>query len=142
MKNLLITRVFQGNPNIYNITEALKNNHLESRRISAHKDKIKKGDKAILWQSGKNAGCYALLEITSDVLIFNENELETQHYLTNNDNNSTERVKIKVLKNFVENPILQKAIKEHKNFNNFKGGNQGTNFTSTKLEYSTLFNSE
>ncbi|MCD8453785.1 EVE domain-containing protein [Tenacibaculum finnmarkense genomovar ulcerans] len=132
--------VFQGNPNIYNITEALKNNHLESWRISAHKDKIKKGDKAILWQSGKNAGCYALLEITSDVLIFNENELETQHYLTNNDNNSTERVKIKVLKNFVENPILQKAIKEHKNFNNFKGGNQGTNFTSTKLEYSTLFN--
>ena len=48
------------------IETAIKNNLLEDWTVSAHKDKIKKGDKVILWISGKNSGCYSLAEVTSE----------------------------------------------------------------------------
>jgi hypothetical protein len=49
--------IFQGNPNNYPFEEAIKNNLLDAWTVSAHKDKIKVGDKAILWISGKHSGC-------------------------------------------------------------------------------------
>jgi len=43
---------------------ALRDNTLKNMVYSAHKYKIKKGDKVILWVSGKDAGCYALGVVT------------------------------------------------------------------------------
>ena len=130
--------VFQGNPEIYDITKALKAGHLKSWKVAAHKDKIKIGDQVILWQTGSLSGCYAFAEVTSDVNIFEEETNEQQYYTETLNTNATERVQIKIIKNLVEDPILWKDIKEHPTFLNFKAGNQGTNFSATEAEFNAL----
>ena len=130
--------VFQGNPEIYDITKALKAGHLKSWKVAAHKDKIKIGDQVILWQTGKQSGCYAFAEVTSDVKIFEEETHEQQYYTETSNTNATERVQIKIIKNLVEDPVLWKDIKENPTFLNFKAGNQGTNFSATEAEFNAL----
>lgn len=130
--------VFQGNPKIYDITNALKAGHVKSWKVAAHKDKIKIGDQIILWQTGTQAGCYALAEVTSEVNIFEEETFEQQYYINPSDNSATERVKIKIVKYLAEEPILWEELKDLDEFKEFKGSNQGTNFTATKDEYNTL----
>lgn len=130
--------IFQGNPKIYNIQQALRAWHLRSWKVATHKDKIKIGDKAIIWQTGENAGCFALAEVTSKVDIFEEDLNEKHYYIHKDDLPNNERVKIKILHNFENKPILWKDIKNNKAFADFKAGNQGTNFSATKNEYETL----
>jgi 5-methylcytosine-specific restriction protein B len=132
--------VFQGSPKIYNIVDALKSGHVKSWKVAAHKDKIKIGDQVILWQTGNQAGCYALAEVTSELGMFKEEDYENQYYLNPIDNVEIERVKIKIVKNMAENPILWIDIKENNTFSGFKGSNQGTNFTATKEEFNALLN--
>lgn len=130
--------IFQGNPTIYNITSALNNDHLKSWKVAAHREKIKIGDKIIIWQTGDEAGCYALAEVTSDVDVFEEEGFEQQYYVNNKGGNKTERVKIKIEENLADHPILWKELKNNPNFSNFKAGNQGTNFSATEEEYNSL----
>ena len=130
--------IFQGNPKIYNTTVALKSGHLKSWKVAAHKDKIAIGDKVIIWQTGKDAGCYALAEVTSEVGVFEEEQFEQQYYTDASNSKATERVKIKVIKNFVDNPILNNDLKDNSIFLNFKAGNQGTNFRATEEEFIEL----
>ncbi|WP_066224986.1 EVE domain-containing protein [Formosa haliotis] len=130
--------IFQGNPDIYNITNALKAAHLKSWKVGAHKDKIKIGDQVILWQTGKDAGCYALAEITSDVSVFEEEPFEKQYYTDVSNTKATDRVKLKITKYLADTPILWQDIKDVPTFSNFNAGNQGTNFTATEKEFNAL----
>lgn len=130
--------IFQGNPNIYNITNALKAAHLKSWKVAAHKDKIKIGDQVILWQTGKTPGCYALAEVTSEVGAFKEEAFEKKYYLNQVESIATDRVKIKITKYLADNPILWNDIKDNPVFSNFNAGNQGTNFTATQEQFNTL----
>lgn len=52
--------LFQYNPNHLDLKMELKTKDLKHFPLKAHKDKIKVGDKVILWQSGKGAACYGL----------------------------------------------------------------------------------
>lgn len=132
--------IFQGNPTIYDIESALKQGHLKSWKVAAHRDKIKNGDQVILWQTGANAGCYALAEVTSDVSVLEEEKVEKQYYKNPNESVPTERVTIRILKNLVDDPILKFDIDDDPVFSEFKGGNQGTNFSASQEEFETLLN--
>lgn len=126
--------VFQGNPKIYDIVGALKNNAITTWKVAAHNDKIKVDDKVILWLTGNNSGCYALAKVTAEVGKYEMNPKETQFYKVayNEDEN---RVIIEIEKDFSSNPILWNTIKNEAILKDFKGGNQGTNFIATKAEY-------
>lgn len=133
--------IFQGNPRIYDIKNALQGGHIKSWKIAAHKDSIKFGDRIILWQTGDRAGCYALAKIVSEVGLLMEEPEELQYYLSSSDReieSDNVRVKIKVVKNLADNPVLWKDIKDNPIFSNFKAGNQGTNFSATEEEYNSL----
>ncbi|PWK18559.1 EVE domain-containing protein [Xanthomarina spongicola] len=130
--------IFQCSPNIYNITDALKAAHVKSWKVAAHKDKIKHGDKVILWVTGREAGCYALAEVTSEVGVFEEENNEKQYYISGNDSGETERVKIKITKYLAEDPVFWYSIKDNPKFSNFNAGNQGTNFNATEKEYNAI----
>ena len=132
--------IFQGNPNIYDVTSALKAGNLKSWKVAAHKDKIQIGDQVIIWQTSDNAGCYALAEVTSEVSVLEEEEIEQQYYKNPSNSKPTERVTIKILKNLVEEPILWSDIKDDPVFIEFKAGNQGTNFSASQKEFDTLLN--
>ncbi|TBV25684.1 hypothetical protein DMZ43_12165 [Meridianimaribacter sp. CL38] len=130
--------VFQGNPKIYDLTAALKAQHVSSWKVAAHKDNIKIGDKIILWQTGEESGCYALAEVISNVERMEEDEFEIQYYTNTKEIEATERVKIKITKEFTDRPILKDEVLTDPIFSNFKGGNQGTNFSATEEEYNAL----
>jgi hypothetical protein len=130
--------IFQGSPKIYNAIEAINDNAVKTWTVSSHKDKIKPGDKFILWLTGANPGCYALGRVDSEVMMMKEEDLEMKYYLSPTSQIENTRVKIVIEHNLVDNPVLLEMIKEDLVFNDFKGSNQGTNFTATKEQYETF----
>lgn len=138
--------VFQGNPKIYDVYSALKDNAVKTWNVKAHKDKIKIGDKVILWVTGKQSGCYALAEVESDIYYGNEFETEKKYYTKESKKYYPEEekvegsdiVKLKVTNNLYNMPISWDEIKDQPAFKDFKGSNQGTNFSSTKEEYDKI----
>ncbi|WP_282050226.1 AAA family ATPase [Maribacter aquivivus] len=130
--------IFQGSPNIYDINSALKDGYLKSFKVAAHKEKIKIGDKVILWQTGDSAGCYALAEVTSEVATFEEEPIEKNYYINSEHSSITERVRIDIEFLLLDHPVLQMDIRGDKAFSAFKAGNQGTNFSATEQEYNAI----
>ena len=127
--------VFQGNPKVFDFETALKQEILSDWTVSAHKDKIKIGDKVILWITGNESGCYALAEITS------EPHLKTtspDDHLWKREDKSALKADIKIIHNLVSNPILKEEIQNTENLKDLKIGNQGTNFAATEDEYNSL----
>ena len=55
--------LFQAHPKAFRLRDALRVGALSTFELRAHKGKVKRGDKAIIWQTGKSAGCYALATI-------------------------------------------------------------------------------
>jgi hypothetical protein len=70
--------VFQGNPKLYDFETGLSEDVIKDWTVSAHKDKIKVGDKVILWITGSNSGCYALAEITEEPSLDKRSPRKTQ----------------------------------------------------------------
>lgn len=124
--------LFQGNPKMYDFETALKNNVISDWSVSAHKDKIKPGDKVILWLTGPNSGCYGLAEVSSKPYQTRKTS-DDEHWKVNNK--IEYKVDIKITHSFFNNPILKDSITQAKEVENLKAGNQGTNFTATKEEY-------
>ncbi|MBZ9778448.1 EVE domain-containing protein [Psychroflexus sp. CAK8W] len=125
--------LFQGNPKIFDFESALSDDSLQDFTVSSHKDKIKVGDKVIIWLTGKQAGCYALAEITSEPSI-QSNSIGDKYWKKENSNEL--KAGIKITHNLYDNPILWEDLKDLDTFKDFKAGNQGSNFTATKEEYS------
>lgn len=114
--------VFQCNPEQYDIFNEWQNRETETWKVAAHKKEIKPGDKVILWVTGMNSGCYGLCTVTSDIL-------KDEH---------GDYVEMSIDSNFVNSPISKEILLSLPEFNGFKGGNQGTNFTATKEQYDTI----
>lgn len=129
--------VFQGNPGKYDIVKALENGHVKKWTVTAHKDKIKSGDKIICWVSGSESGCYALGRVSSDPYVSVDGEQDREYYKKNHDVIMEEslRCDVEIEVNLAHQPILKNQITDKTEFQDFKGGNQGTNFTATREQY-------
>jgi hypothetical protein len=127
--------VFQGNPKIYNIVEALNNSELTTWSVKSHKESIKIGDKIILWVTGNDSGCYGLGEVKSEMFDGIDDENQMKYYTDKSVNEIASRVKIQITHNFSNQPILKNDLASLKQFDDFKGGNQGTNFSATKEQF-------
>ncbi len=131
--------IFQGNPKIFNVVGAINDNALKSWSVKAHKDKIKKGDKFILWMTGENQGCYALGKLTSDVYEGIDDEIELKYYYVDpNPNEKGLMVDVEITHNLTSNPITKDAIIGVKELADLKVGNRGTNFSATEIEYNKI----
>lgn len=127
--------IFQGNPKVFDFETALKKEILTDWTVSAHKDKIKVGDKIILWITGNKAGCYALAEVTSEP---HTKKPSPNDHLWKNEDKSNIKAGIKITHNWVDNPILKTTVNELEELNTLNVGNQGTNFSATKEQYDTI----
>jgi hypothetical protein len=124
--------IFQGNPKAFDFEKGLKEDLIDNWTVTAHKDKIKSGDKVILWITGKNAGCYALAEVTHDPMVIKNSK---DDHLWNNESKESLKVGIKITRNLVDRPILKENIIDLTEFSGLKVGNQGTNFILKETEY-------
>jgi len=130
--------VFQGNPTLFNVVEALKNNVLKHWAVKQYEKEIKIGDKVILWISGQNSGIYALATVTSPVHLTTENESEIVYYTDPSKATSSDRVCISIDVNLVNRPLLKDLILRNKDLEDLNQGRQGTNFKATKQQYDTI----
>ena len=127
--------VFQGNPKVFDFETALKKELVTDWSVSAHKDKIKVGDKVILWITGDNSGCYALAEVTSEP---HERTSSPDDHLWQEEDKSELKADVKITHNLVDSPILKESIDSLEELKDLKVGNQGTNFSATEEEYKTI----
>ncbi|MGV8944871.1 MAG: AAA family ATPase [Lutibacter sp.] len=131
--------IFQGNPKIYNVVDAINDNALKSWTVKTHKDKIKKGDKIVFWLTGDISGCYALGETTSEVYEGADDEAELKYYYIDIDpNEKSLRIDVKITHNLTSTPITKELINDIEELKDLKVGNQGTNFSATKEEYDKI----
>ncbi|MEI7983973.1 MAG: EVE domain-containing protein, partial [Bacteroidota bacterium] len=130
--------IFQGNPKMYRIVDALKDNVIKNWSVTAHKNEINISDKAILWITGEKSGCYALCKVISSVENRMEEDDELKYYIDISPNESLDRVQLELEYNWWDQPILKQEISEFPEFNNFNVGNRGTNFSATKAQYDKL----
>lgn len=130
--------IFQGNPKHYDVKGALQANKISSWSVKAHADKIKEGDKFILWVTGNKSGCYALGSVISEVHERVDSEDELEFYTGKRDNNPQTRVNIIIDHNYSNSPLSKESLLSLPQFKGFNGGNQGTNFSATKEQYQAI----
>jgi len=130
--------IFQANPEYFDVIGALRDKALKTWNINAHKQKIKTGDKVILWVTGEKSGCYALCEVTSWVEEGIVNPEELKYYVKQPDNQYGSQVSIKIEENIYNNYVPKDKLLELPEFQNFKAGNRGTNFEATKEQYEVI----
>ena len=117
--------IFQFNPKQWDIRKKWDTyTKTEWWRVTAHKDKIKHGDKVILWMTGDESGCYALCEVISDVHFDEEEKLDV--------------VELGVIYNLKDKPVLKQKLIDLPEFEVFYGGKQGTNYSATKAQYDKI----
>lgn len=126
------TWVFQANPKLYNITEAL--NTLTSIYWGArqHRSAIKKGDLVYIWQSGPEAGILASGTIATEVGEYDQTD---EHWIDEPEERSDLGVLIGDLHVF-QNPITRTALLEESRLSDLAilRSPQGTNFAVTPDE--------
>ncbi|RQP10090.1 MAG: EVE domain-containing protein, partial [Chryseobacterium sp.] len=127
--------IFQCSPKAFDIETALRTGVLDDWTISAHKGRIKTGDKVIIWVTGENSGCYALAEIVYEPRIVDSSDDDS---LWKVENTNSLKAGIRITHNLVERPILKENIANIPALSDLKVGNQGTNFTATETEFEVL----
>lgn len=128
--------LFQANPRVFRLKEALRAGILESFAVVNHKDKIQPGDRVILWETGKHAGCYALGTITSSVSEFNPGKAESKFF--QEELPDTARVNIKVDYNLWNRPITKEILPKDSSFEQFYAGLPGTNYHATAAQFKAM----
>ena len=128
--------IFQNKPENYDVVGAVKALDTLTLRVKQHREEIKKGDKAYIWQSGPDSG------IIASGIIMNDPELTTFQdpyirgdFLKNDDPYLA--VEIKVKRKFIQSRVLRavlQADERTKQLDIFKQRQQGTNFRVTKAQ--------
>lgn len=130
--------LFQNNPKKFKLREALQQEALKTFVVKTHQGKIKKGDKVIIWQTGQDAGCYALATVTSNV----ENDQADQQEVPffKEVPTETNRVHLDIDYNLWSKPITKDFIPLSKSFDRFYGGLSGTNYKATEEQFEEIIN--
>ena len=126
--------IFQGNPKVYDFSSAINEGTIDQWTASAHRDKMRIGDRVVFWLTGTNSGCYALGEITSDPF----KNFEPKDEFWKEEDKSEWKVGVKISHNCSSNPILKEQADITEELVSLMVGNQGTNFTATKEQYECI----
>lgn len=128
--------LFQSSPKVFLLKEALEAEAVQSFSLKSHKTKVKQGDKVILWQTGKNTGCYGLATIEGTPEETKVLPIETSYF--KKLPNKGLRVKIQIEYNLWNRPITKEILPNVPEFEPFYAGIPGTNFKATKAQYTAL----
>lgn len=132
--------VFQANPTRFDVFNALSDPEVQRHhwQVNQNINKIKKGDIALIWMSGKEAGIYAVAEIASNPSIMGEPPAEEKYWLSCEDR-GVERLRVELINKtvLINSPVYRyelKAIEELKNLSILRVA-QGTNFPVSPAEW-------
>lgn len=135
--------IFQGNPNRYDVVNALSDPKMQRYcwQVNQHKQRIKKGDIGIIWMSGKEAGIYAVAEILTDPAIMAEPPTEEQYWVSDNDK-GVKRLRVELSNRtvLINNPLYRTDLKAKDGLSKLSilQVAQGTNFPVTHDEWHVI----
>jgi hypothetical protein len=116
--------IFQANPKQYDILKMLDNQDVIKKfhwSIKQHKNIISKNQIGLIWLSGKEAGIYAITEIISNPDYFVESDAEKEYWHDNTEEEGAQlKVKMKLIRNLTNNPIIKETIKKRNGLQNLK----------------------
>lgn len=132
--------IFQGNPNRYDILNALSDKEIGNTihwMVNQNKNKIHKGHLVLLWMSGKEAGVYALARVECEPAMLSENMPELKYWVGDYEHELENRVRLSVLKRFLNNPILRETLLKIPELSKLSilRQSQGTNFPVRDSEW-------
>jgi hypothetical protein len=136
--------IFQANPTRYDILNALNDNDIGNTiywLVKQNIKKIHKGHLVLIWMSGKESGIYALGRIECEPSFMKENVPERKYWLSDGENEIENRVRLSILKRFINKPILKEEllkIPELSKLSIFRHF-QGTNFPVKDSEWKILY---
>jgi hypothetical protein len=138
--SLVNTWIFQANPKRYDILNALSDPEVQHYHwtVNQYKEKIKQGDVALIWMSGKEAGIYAIAEIASSPAIMSETPVEDRYWVDNEDRGK-KQLRVELINKIVliNRPVFRhelRAIEALKDMRILRVA-QGTNFPIAPSEW-------
>ncbi|MFT4762002.1 MAG: hypothetical protein ACI9XO_003319 [Paraglaciecola sp.] len=111
----------------------LRTEALRTAAVRAHQSKMEVGDQVILWEAGKNAGCYALATIVSAVAEIEVLKIEKDYYKAPPE--LDDRVHLKIDYNLWNKPITEEILPNFASFQAFYAGLLGSTFKATKQQF-------
>lgn len=132
--------IFQGNPQRYDVLNALSDSDIGNNfhwGVNQHRKKIKKGHLGLIWLSGTEAGIYALTRIESNPELMGEFPAEEKYWLDSSEKEEAICVEMTILKRLINKPILKKTLLEINGLGNLSilRHFQGTNFPVRNSEW-------
>lgn len=128
--------LFQSNIKTLRLRDALRVESLYSFPVRAHADRIKAGDKAIIWQTGKAQGCYALATVLTDPAPMEIMPEEKPFY--EHGPEPELRVELRIDYNLWNRPVTEKMLGNSKVFDSFYAGLPGTNYRATPEQFGAI----
>jgi len=128
--------LFQATPKVFRMRDALRQGALVTFAVKQHRKKIRAGDKVILWQTGKEAGCYALATVLENATEIPLSEKEKTFYLKKMGPHW--RVLIAVDYNLWNKPVTLELLPDNPAFENFNAGLSGTNYKATAEQFELI----
>jgi 5-methylcytosine-specific restriction endonuclease McrBC GTP-binding regulatory subunit McrB len=128
--------LFQASPEVFRLKAALRLGLLSTFAVTSHKDKIKAGDKVILWQSGKEAGCYGLATVIDAPSMRPPHDLELPFF--KEMTTKVERVALLMDYNIWQQPLTKDMMEDIPALKTLNAGLPGTNFTATQAQYKSI----
>ena len=105
--------IFQGNPNRYDILNALSDKEIGNTihwLVKQNRNKIHKGHLVLIWMSGKESGVYALARVECEPTLLKENEAERKYWLGDDESIVENRVRLSIIKRLVNKPVLKDSL--------------------------------
>ncbi len=106
--------IFQANPKRYDVLNALSDKDIGNSAhwlVNQHRSRIQRGHLALIWMSGAESGIYALARIECDPQILRDNPAERKYWTNSSDSEEAMRVRLSILKRFVNNPIRRSKLR-------------------------------
>ena len=128
--------LLQIKPADFRLLKALKVNELKVYPVKLLKTNIKKGDKIIIWKSGKNAGCYALATAASEAGEWPYPKSELPFFKKHPSIKSNVRLKINL--NLWDKPLQKEHFSETKLFDRFAEELPGINYKVSERHYTFM----
>lgn len=128
--------LFQSNAHIFRLRDALRAEVPFTVAVRAHHERIKPGDKVIIWQTGREQAVYALGKVggkpQADTLL----PEETAFYLQAVEEGK--RIPVEVEFNLWDRPISRESLERYPVFDDFYAGLPGSTYRATKIQYDTI----
>lgn len=134
--------IFQANPKRYDLLSALMTEEIGDTdvwMVTRYRNDIRSKHIGILWLSGREAGIYAIVDISSNPKYLVDSEVSTRYWKFDEDKRQKRlRVRIKYRLKLLRNKALRKdelkSIPDLKNLSILRY-QQGTNFPVSKEEW-------